>query len=127
MIMYDKSKIIPGILVFLVLFTFPVWYNAAFGSDNHVPEPKIVTKEKHCVESKEYMRTQHMDLLNQWRDAVVRDDMRMYKTASGEKVEISLTNTCLKCHSNKTQFCDECHDYLAVKPYCWDCHIAPME
>ncbi len=125
--MYDKIKIIPGILVFLVLFTFPVWYNAAFGSDSQVPDPKIVTKEKHCVESKEYMRTQHMDLLNQWRDAVVRDDMRMYKTADGKKVEISLTNTCLGCHSNKTQFCDECHEYLAVKPYCWDCHIAPME
>ncbi|MBN2326982.1 MAG: sulfate reduction electron transfer complex DsrMKJOP subunit DsrJ [Candidatus Omnitrophica bacterium] len=125
--MYDKEKIIPGIIVFLVLVTFPVWYNLAFGSGNGAPEPQIVSQNEKCVESKDYMRTQHMDLLNQWRDAVVRQGYRMYRTADGALVEMSLTNTCLQCHPNKTQFCDECHNYMAVKPYCWDCHIAPME
>jgi cytochrome c oxidase subunit 2 len=38
---------------------------------------------------------------------------------------MSLQNTCMHCHSNKQKFCDECHTYVAVKPYCWDCHIAP--
>ncbi|MEW6235068.1 MAG: sulfate reduction electron transfer complex DsrMKJOP subunit DsrJ [Candidatus Omnitrophota bacterium] len=125
---YDKEKIVPGIVVFIVLFTFPVWYNLAFGSGEGAPKPELPAQEKQCVESKEYMRTQHMDLLNQWRDAVVRSDMRLYLSSeNGAKFEMSLTNTCLKCHPNKTRFCDQCHDYMAVKPYCWDCHIAPTE
>ena len=37
---------------------------------------------------------------------------------------MSLQNECMRCHSNKKKFCDECHNYMAVKPYCWDCHIA---
>ncbi len=39
----------------------------------------------------------------------------------------SLQVTCMDCHSNKSKFCDECHNYLGVTPYCWDCHIAPKE
>jgi hypothetical protein len=35
--------------------------------------------------------------------------------------------TCLECHSNKTKFCDQCHNYLDVQPYCWDCHLVPKE
>ncbi len=30
---------------------------------------------------------------------------------------MSLQNGCMKCHSNKKKFCDECHNYMAVKPY----------
>jgi hypothetical protein len=33
----------------------------------------------------------------------------------------------MDCHSDKTKFCDQCHNYLSVNPYCWDCHIAPEE
>ena len=22
-------------------------------------------------------------------------------------------------------FCDKCHNYTGVKPYCWDCHVEP--
>jgi len=33
----------------------------------------------------------------------------------------------MHCHSNKKKFCDECHNYMAVKPFCWDCHIQPRE
>jgi hypothetical protein len=40
---------------------------------------------------------------------------------------MSLQNGCMRCHSNKKKFCDECHNYMAVKPYCWDCHIQPKE
>ena len=29
---------------------------------------------------------------------------------------------CLDCHKNKSNFCDKCHDYMGVKPYCWECH-----
>ncbi|MBW2266037.1 MAG: hypothetical protein JRF28_07735 [Deltaproteobacteria bacterium] len=42
---------------------------------------------------------------------------------------MSLQNTCMSdnCHAKKTEFCDQCHDYTAVEPYCWDCHIVPKE
>jgi hypothetical protein len=40
---------------------------------------------------------------------------------------MSLTNTCLDCHPNKDTFCDRCHNYMAVSPYCWDCHIVPEQ
>jgi hypothetical protein len=35
---------------------------------------------------------------------------------------MSLEDTCFKCHSNTSQFCDSCHTYAGVQPYCWDCH-----
>jgi hypothetical protein len=31
----------------------------------------------------------------------------------------------MDCHSNKKEFCDTCHDYSSVTPYCWSCHIEP--
>jgi len=40
---------------------------------------------------------------------------------------MSLQNTCMECHSNKSKFCDQCHTYAAVNPFCWECHIQPEE
>ncbi|MFH1740361.1 MAG: sulfate reduction electron transfer complex DsrMKJOP subunit DsrJ [bacterium] len=125
--MYDSGKIIPGIIIFFCLITFPVWYNLASGKAAPFEEPKIITDAKECVESKEYMRHSHMDLLNQWRDAVVREDKRVYVSQGGKEYMMSLSNTCMDCHSNKTDFCDQCHNYMEVRPYCWDCHIEPEE
>ena len=80
------------------------------------------------MESKAYMRTEHMQLINLWRDSVVRDMNRQYvSTTNGKRFNMSLQNECMRCHSNKKKFCDECHNYLAVKPFCWDCHIQPKE
>jgi hypothetical protein len=73
----------------------------------------------------EYMRDNHMELLNIWREDVVRKGDRTFTTVSGKKFEMSLTKTCIHCHSNKTEFCDQCHNYLGVSPYCWDCHVDP--
>lgn len=125
--MYNAGKIIIGLVVFAAIVTFPLWYGAAFGNDSAKPDPKIITTEKECVAPTEYMKTSHMDLLNQWRDSVVRKGVRIYTTESGKHYEMSLTHTCMNCHSNKSQFCDECHNYAGVNPYCWDCHIAPEE
>ncbi len=80
-----------------------------------------------CVEATDYMRANHMDLLDQWRDTVVRDDVRTYTSKAGKSYTMSLSDTCLDCHSNKDQFCDACHTYSAVTPYCWDCHVIPEE
>ncbi|MBI3813527.1 MAG: sulfate reduction electron transfer complex DsrMKJOP subunit DsrJ [Nitrospinae bacterium] len=124
--MYDGNKIITGLIIFACLVTFPFLYN--FGKANAKPDPKLDTpviqqmKEKRCIETKEFMRANHMQLLDEWREAV-RDGKRVYVNSSGESYKISLQNTCLKCHSNTKEFCDECHDYMSVKIYCWDCHI----
>lgn len=125
--MYDAGKIIAGLIVFLVLITFPIWYNQASGAAMTKAEPKIETDAKECVAPTEYMRQYHLQLLNQWRDLVVRNGNRVYVGFNGVKHEMSLSNGCMKCHPNKTQFCDQCHNYVGVKPYCWDCHIEPKE
>jgi len=129
--MYNGGKIIVGLIIFLAFATFPFYYN--IGKVNAKPEPKINTPviqqlaEKKCVESKEFMRAEHMKLLYDWRDKAIREGDRIYEGAGGKKYYISLQNTCMKCHSNKKDFCDSCHNYLAVKPFCWDCHLAPKE
>lgn len=129
--MYDGAKIITGIGIFVVLVTLPIWLSLARGDSSDVPTPKPPEGKEHCVEAKEYMTSYHMDLLNTWRDSVVRDGNRLYdsQTYPGESYPMSLsdlsTNSCLGCHRNKQEFCDECHTYLGVAPYCWDCHVVP--
>jgi hypothetical protein len=129
--LYDGGKIFLGIIIFVAIVTFPFYSNN--GKAMAKPEPKIDTPEiqkmavKKCVESKDFMRAEHMQMLNSWRDSVVRDGNRVYINSAGQHFDMSLQNTCMKCHSNKKEFCDQCHNYMAVKPYCWDCHIAPKE
>jgi len=133
--LYNGGKIIVGLIIFFILATFPFFLQ--LGKANVKPEPKVDTPaiqewektygKKECVESKDFMRAEHMQLLNNWRDSVVRDGDRIYVATDGKHYTMSLQNTCMKCHSNKKKFCDECHNYMAVKPFCWDCHIAPKE
>jgi hypothetical protein len=91
-------------------------------------EPKVVTSfEKQCVESREYMRAKHMDLLQAWKESVVRQGQRMYVAADGKEYEMSLIRTCLRCHWNKVDFCDQCHSlvrakYVRAELDCWGCH-----
>lgn len=127
--MYDAGKIVAGIAVFLVLVTSPLWFNALSADSVEPPQlPKPANGATQCVEATEWMRASHMDLLNQWRDAVVRSDERSYTSElSGITYEMSLTRTCLGCHGRKAEFCDSCHTYMAVSPYCWDCHVDPKE
>ncbi|MCX6641706.1 MAG: sulfate reduction electron transfer complex DsrMKJOP subunit DsrJ [bacterium] len=128
--MRDRGRILIGLLIFLILMTFPVWYNALNGV-SVMQEPELATKnvpgKDKCVNTAEYMRQNHMNLLNQWRDTVVRQDVRVYTTVDGRKFNMSLTNTCLDCHPNRENFCNRCHNYLAVNPYCWDCHVDPQD
>ncbi len=125
---YNKNIIIAGLIIFFVIITFPLWYN--MGKAAPLPEPKLTDKAKaakECVRPKEFMRAEHMQLLDVWRDTVVRDAKRIYVNSEGKEFEMSLSNTCLDCHSEKAEFCDKCHNYASVTPYCWDCHIDPKE
>lgn len=130
--MYDKGKVITGLALFLGVATFPFWIN--MGATDTMPKPILAEALEgkddngaplQCVESADYMRANHMLLLNDWRDSVVRDNNRVYVNSMGKPFEKSLTKTCLACHTNKEQFCEACHKSVAVQPYCWSCHLVP--
>jgi hypothetical protein len=122
--MNDKKWIIAGLIIFAVVITFPFWFN--MGKAAPAPEPELTAKAKaakECVRETEFMTTGHMQLLDEWRESVVREGKRVYVNSSGKEFTMSLSNTCLDCHSNKAEFCDRCHTYASADPYCWDCHI----
>lgn len=129
--MYDSGKIIAGLIAFFLIFTAPFWLN--FGQATAAPEPKTDTPvimemeegARQCVKAD--MGENHMQVLDLWRDSVVRNANRTAVGQDGNLYEMSLSNTCMDCHSNKAQFCDQCHTYAGVDPFCWDCHVEPKE
>jgi len=125
--MYDAGKIFAGLIIFILLVTSPFWYNRAMGKSLQMPVPKIVTTERLCVLPRAEMRARHMALLDNWRQTVVRTGERTYVTEDGRRFNMSLTLTCMKCHPNKSEFCDKCHNYEEVQPICWNCHVTPEE
>ena len=127
--MYDGWKIIVGLVIGVCVLLYPFWPSAGKW-DTKVPEPELTARAKEakeCVEPKSYIRTEHMKLLDEWRQEAVRDAKRIYKSSTGKIYDKSLQNTCMECHSNKSKFCDQCHNYTGVDPFCWDCHIEPKE
>jgi len=66
---YDKGMVIIGLCIFVGVITFPFWFN--LGNAAPAPEPKIADKAKaakECVMPKAYMKVEHMQILNEWRD-----------------------------------------------------------
>ncbi len=177
MTMYDAGKIITGLVIAIALLLFPLWYNAPlWGKGPAAPDPKLAPKAQaagECVAPLDYMRRSHMQVLDDWRNKVVRDGQRLVLVTSeeediqmqalelmrgqltqslvdipgfgqarnwivedsvrlhvggeGKLFEMSLQNTCMNCHTSKEQFCDQCHNYASVSPFCWDCHVEPEE
>lgn len=125
--MHDAGKIFIGLVIFLAVVTSPMWYHMVAGAKPTPPDLVLPADYDKCVESTEYMRVQHMDLLNEWRDDVVRRGDRTHVAPDGTEYDKSLSRTCMTCHDNKEQFCDRCHTYAAVTPYCWTCHVDPKE
>jgi hypothetical protein len=124
--MSDKGKIVAALVVFVVLATFPIWYNLVNGETAAPPYLRYPHEGGQCVEDTAYMSANHMRLLQDWRDDVVRANDRIYTTNDGRRFDKSLSGTCLSCHFEKEEFCDRCHDYVGVTPYCWNCHVDPM-
>jgi hypothetical protein len=118
--MRDRAWIAWGLALFLAAALAPVWQRAAGSAAR--PEPKIARPQTRCVAPREVMRASHMQLLDGWRQAVVRGAGRTEHAADGHEVARSLGGTCLECHADRKEFCDRCHADLAVKPACWDCH-----
>jgi hypothetical protein len=134
---FDRNKVIAGLVIFFVLITIPLWQN--LGKTVAAPTPSLDTpvikqlaeKDKKCVMPTDWMRANHMQMLVDWREGVVRTKEqkvkasrgRDYVTPDGKTYLASLSNTCMECHSNKKEFCDKCHNYAAVVPNCWGCHL----
>lgn len=123
-----KTYVILGILVFLAVVTSPIWINlgnvrAAEGPEVSLDTPAIqAMDEKKCIYDTQYMRDNHMEILQDWKVAVVREGNRTLVTPDGDTYEMSLQNTCLECHSNYDEFCLSCHEFSGVEPNCWYCH-----
>ncbi|MFZ0704665.1 MAG: sulfate reduction electron transfer complex DsrMKJOP subunit DsrJ [Candidatus Korobacteraceae bacterium] len=122
--MRDRPQILIGLLLFVGLFTYPVWHGLAKRTPPNAPAIKLPINQKQCVAPLAYMRDSHMQLLIDWREQVVRDDQRQFHAFNGKVYDKSLTRTCLEqCHTDRAEFCDRCHNYAGVStPYCWDCH-----
>ncbi|MFO7653367.1 MAG: sulfate reduction electron transfer complex DsrMKJOP subunit DsrJ [Candidatus Krumholzibacteriia bacterium] len=125
--MYDAGKVMAGLAIFVGIVSAPLWYGALSGQAGRVPEVELAPglEGRTCVRDAAYMRANHMDLLNHWRDRVVREGERIDRTDGHGAHVMSLQNTCMGCHSNQAEFCDRCHDYMGVQPYCWECHVEP--
>ncbi|PID78095.1 MAG: menaquinol oxidoreductase [Deltaproteobacteria bacterium] len=127
--MSDKIKVLAGFIIFVGMISAPFWINA--GKVKAIPHPELSENAKKagvCVE--ENMAAKHMQILDLWRDTVVRDAQRIYVNSKGKKYKMSLSTgseSCLGCHGSKAEFCDKCHEYASVEPFCWKCHIDPKE
>jgi len=208
--MSDKGKIIAGLVIFLVLATYPIWYFGIAGGSVSRPElepptgaflfsapwravqgaaaadiewnrlqgefrkyrislsgeARLAQGEKSgewritdgesrylvlkneasvnvytgCVEEKDFMLRNHMNILKEWRESVVRDADKSRIEINGAHYDKSLTKCCMKCHASREKFCARCHEYANVfalrslQPEktaqqaqrgvrCWNCHV----
>jgi len=91
-----------------------------------VPVPTLAKPlGEQCVEPKDFMRRNHMDLLKHQRDETMREGIR------GKKYS---WKGCVECHAathpkiaegkirTLYPFCAQCHHYAAVKIDCVSCH-----
>jgi len=122
MLVMEHKIIIGGLAVFLLAVLFPFFWN----NIGETPMPKAMVNkisEELCVFPVTQMRASHMQLLDEWREDVVRRGNRQFVTTDGRTFEKSLSKTCMECHS--LQQCEDCHHTLNVQTYCWDCHVLP--
>ena len=83
-----------------------------------------------CVADTDFMRRNHMTVLNHQRDDTVHDGIRTKQFSLKE---------CIACHAvpgedarpvsieSPKHFCRTCHDYAAVKVDCFECHASRPE
>ena len=102
--MSEKILVFAGLSLFVLGITFPFWQSI---DPDDLPKVAMETNGDQCVAPAEYMRKNHMLLLNNWKDSVVRDGNRFHIMPDGSSVEKSLTKTCLGCHVSKKQFCED--------------------
>ena len=98
----------------------------AFSAESsRVPKPVIeAAKGEKCVESADFMRRNHMELLKHQRDATMHQGIRTRNHS---------LNGCIECHASRKNnsvvgsdqnFCQSCHSYTAVTIDCFECHAS---
>ena len=93
-----------------------------------VPKPDIPRGQgEECVADTDFMRRNHMIVLQHQRDETVLKGVRSKQYSLRE---------CVACHAvagadampvtvkNPKHFCRSCHDYAAVKIDCFQCHAS---
>jgi hypothetical protein len=66
--MYDKGKIGAALVVFVVLMTFPIWYNLVNGEKAAPPTLQYPHEGGRCVEHTAHMSAHHTRPPKDWRD-----------------------------------------------------------
>ncbi len=122
--MRDRHVVLAGLALFLTAASYPAWRGIALGTRPDAPPLAKSRVPIACVAPPDEMRASHMKLLAEWRDLVVRQGVRRVTMPDARTWKVSLSGTCLDCHE-KAKFCDRCHEYAAVKPDCWSCHVVP--
>ena len=118
----DKNKGVIAMAILAVIILSPPGYYFFRNAFPQRVEPfleKPDPKYKECVRDTTYMRFNHMDLLLQIRNEVVRE---------GKVTEIGLeigSKNCKECHTNRERFCNQCHNTVNLNPDCFGCHDYP--
>ena len=88
------------------------------------PKPVITkaVKGEQCVEDTDFMRRNHMKLLNHQRDKTVIEGVRTKKHSLKECIECHASEKTGSVAAAKDDFCVSCHSYAAVKIDCFECH-----
>ena len=119
----------------LVALTGPPWGGAiqaaCAAEDSRVPLPAITKgKGESCVAETGFMRRNHMNLLGHQRDETTREGIRTTRFS---------LKKCVDCHAvpgadgkpvgaeDPRFFCTACHEYVAVKIDCFQCHASRPE
>ncbi len=99
--------------------------SGATADDARPPQPAIVIANPgHCIAPVEQMRRNHPDMLRHQRDRTVHEGIR------GARASL---NACIRCHASRVNgsvlgtgenFCQGCHQYVAVRLDCFECHQA---
>lgn len=88
------------------------------------PQPVITkaVKGEQCVEDTDYMRRNHMKVLDGHRDKTVIEGVRTKKYSLKECINCHASETTGSVAATKDDFCVSCHSYAAVKIDCFECH-----
>ena len=119
-----RSTGIERIAGMLAVGIFMIFSTGALGDSVVTPGSKAAGMDA-CVAPTAEMRRYHMEYLKHDRDKTVHQGIRGLKNSLAD---------CVDCHAAKDgnggyasvnangQFCDKCHNYMAVTLACFQCH-----